>query len=61
VSFPCYGSGIKGYKLWNPETEKTFMSRSVVFNESVIFTNSLPLERVPEKRVAAYAHAGRAC
>ena len=26
---------------WNPETRKTFMSRSVVFNESVMFTDSL--------------------
>jgi hypothetical protein len=43
--------GIKGYKLWNPETGKTFMSRSVVFNESVMFTNSLPSERVPEKKL----------
>jgi hypothetical protein len=35
--FLGYGSGVKGYKLWNPETKKTFMSRSVVFNESVLF------------------------
>ena len=35
--FLGYGSGVKGYKLWNPETRKTFMSRSVVFNESVTF------------------------
>ena len=27
--------------MWNPETRKTFMSRSVVFNESVMFTDSL--------------------
>ena len=27
--------------MWNPETKKTFMSRSVVFNESVMFINSL--------------------
>ena len=39
--FLGYGSGVKGYKLWNPETRKTFMSRSVVFNESVMFTDSL--------------------
>jgi hypothetical protein len=49
--FLGYGSGIKGYKLWNPETGKTFMSRSVVFNESVMFTNSLPSEHVPEKEL----------
>src|SRR6185437_7211467 len=39
--FLGYGSGVKGYKLWNRETRKTFMSRSVVFNESVMFTDSL--------------------
>ena len=37
--FLGYGSGGKGYKLWNSETRKTFMSRSVVFNESVMFTD----------------------
>ena len=41
MSFLGYGSGVKGYKLWNPETRKTFMSRSVVFNESMIFIDSL--------------------
>ncbi|CAD6251429.1 unnamed protein product [Miscanthus lutarioriparius] len=44
-------SGVKGYKLWNPETVKTFMSRSVVFNESVMFTDSLPSDHVPEKEL----------
>ena len=39
--FLGYGSGVKGYKLWNTETKKTFMSRSVVFNESVMFIDSL--------------------
>jgi hypothetical protein len=42
---------IKGYKLWNPEIGKTFMSRSVVFNESVMFTNSFPSEHVSEKEL----------
>ena len=41
MSFLGYGSGVKGYKLWNPETRKTFMSRSAVFNEYVMFTDSL--------------------
>ena len=27
--------------MWNPETKKTFMSRNVVFNESVMFIDSL--------------------
>jgi len=38
--------GIKGYKLWNPETRKTFMSRSVVFNEFMMFTDSLSTDDV---------------
>jgi hypothetical protein len=46
--FLGYGSGVKGYKLWNLETGKTFMSRSVVFNESVMFNDSLSLDHVPK-------------
>jgi hypothetical protein len=46
--FLGYGSGVKGYKLWNPETRKTFMSRSVVFNESVMFYDSLTSDHVPD-------------
>jgi hypothetical protein len=34
VCFLGYDSGVKGYKLWNPETKKSMLSRSVVFNES---------------------------
>nr|CAE02229.2 OSJNBb0015C06.7 [Oryza sativa Japonica Group] len=45
--FLGYGSGVKGYKLWNPETNKAFMSRSVVFNESVIFNDSLSTDVIP--------------
>ena len=45
--FLGYGLGVKGYKLWNPETNKTFMSRSVVFNESVMFNDSLPTDVIP--------------
>jgi hypothetical protein len=36
-----YGSGVKAYKLWNPEAHKTFYSRNVVFNESTMFTSDL--------------------
>jgi transposase InsO family protein len=35
--FLGYSSGVKGYKLWNPETKKSMLSRSVVFNESEMF------------------------
>jgi hypothetical protein len=38
--FLGYGSGVKAYKLWNPETKRIFMSRNVVFNEAVMFTDS---------------------
>jgi hypothetical protein len=30
-----YQSGVKGYKLWNPQTQKVVISRNVIFNESV--------------------------
>jgi hypothetical protein len=49
--FLGYSSGVKGYKLWNPETRMTFMSRSVVFNESMMFTTSLPSDNVLEKEL----------
>jgi len=35
--FLGYGSGVKGFKLWNPETKKSMLSRSVVFNESEMY------------------------
>jgi hypothetical protein len=35
-----YGSGVKAYKLWNPKTKNILMSRYVVFNEAVMFTDS---------------------
>jgi hypothetical protein len=38
--FLGYGSGVKAYKLWNPETKKVLHSRNVVFNESVMFFKS---------------------
>jgi hypothetical protein len=31
--FIGYKDGMKGYKLWNPETKKTIYSRDVVFRE----------------------------
>ena len=46
--FLGYGSGVKGYKLWNPETKKPFMSRRVVFNESVMYQDSLSTDVVPD-------------
>ena len=39
--FLGYGSGVKAYRLWNPETKKILLSRNVVFNESVIYHDNL--------------------
>jgi hypothetical protein len=38
--FLGYGSEVKAYKLWNPETKRILMSRNVVFNEAIMFTDS---------------------
>jgi hypothetical protein len=38
--FIGYGSGVNAYKLWNPETKRILMTRNVVFNEAVMFTDS---------------------
>jgi hypothetical protein len=38
--FLGYGSGVKAYKLWNPETKRILVSRNVIFNETVMFTDS---------------------
>jgi transposase InsO family protein len=37
--FLGYGSGVKAYKLWNPET-KVLLSRNVLFNKAVMFYDS---------------------
>ena len=44
-----YKDGLKGYKLWNPETRKVVYSRDVVFREvkDVVTHEVLPKE--PEK------------
>ncbi|WVZ72459.1 hypothetical protein U9M48_020916 [Paspalum notatum var. saurae] len=36
-----YKSGVKGYKLWNPETRKVVISRNVVFNEPQMLHDTL--------------------
>uniref|UniRef100_A0ACD5Y480 Uncharacterized protein n=1 Tax=Avena sativa TaxID=4498 RepID=A0ACD5Y480_AVESA len=45
--FLGYGSGVKAYKLWNPETKRILLSRNVVFNESVMYHDSLPSDPSP--------------
>ena len=46
--FLGYGSGVKGYKLWNPKTKRAFMSKSVVFNESVMYFDKLSSDVLPD-------------
>jgi hypothetical protein len=50
--FLGYSSGVKGYKLWNPETKKSMLSRSVVFNESEMYYSNRATnahDNVPQK------------
>jgi hypothetical protein len=39
--FLGYGLRVKAYKLWNPKTKMILMRRNVVFNDTVMFTDSL--------------------
>jgi hypothetical protein len=49
--FIGYKDGLKGYKLWNPETNKVVYSRDVVFREikDVVKHEVLPSKEEPEK------------
>jgi hypothetical protein len=49
--FIGYKDGLKGYKLWNPETKKVVYSRDVVFREmkDVVKQEFLPSKEEPEK------------
>jgi hypothetical protein len=49
--FIGYKDGVKGYKLWNPETKKIVYSRDVVFREvkDVSKQEFLPTQDEPEK------------
>jgi hypothetical protein len=49
--FIGYKDGLKGYKLWNPETKKVVYSRDVVFREmkDVVKQEALPSKEEPEK------------
>jgi hypothetical protein len=49
--FIGYKDGVKGYKLWNPETKKIVYSRDVVFREvkDVSKQEFLPTQEEPEK------------
>jgi hypothetical protein len=49
--FIGYKDGVKGYKLWNPETKKIVYSRDVVLREvkDVSKKEFLPMQDEPEK------------
>jgi hypothetical protein len=49
--FIGYKYGLKGYKIWNPETKKVVYSRDVVFREmkDVVKKEVLPSKEEPEK------------
>jgi hypothetical protein len=49
--FIGYKDGLKGYKLWNPETKKVVYSRDVVFREikDVVKQDVLPSKEEPKK------------
>jgi hypothetical protein len=38
--FLGYGSGVKAFNLWNPQTKRILMRMNVLFNGTVIFTDS---------------------
>src|SRR4051812_6217014 len=46
--FLGYKSGVKGFKLWYPETQKVVISRNVIFNESAMLhdvsSTNVPVE-----------------
>ena len=49
--FIGYKDGVKGYKIWNPETKNTVYSQDVVFREvnDVSKQEFLPRQEKPEK------------
>ena len=49
--FIGYKYGLKGYKIWNPETKKVVYSRDVVFREIkyVVKQDVLPSKEEPKK------------
>ena len=46
--FLGYKSGVKGSKLWNPKTQKVFISKNVIFNETAMLhdvsSTDVPIE-----------------
>ena len=44
--FLGYKSSVKGFKLWNPKTQKVVISRNVIFNETSML-HDVPSTNVP--------------
>jgi hypothetical protein len=53
--FLGYQSGVKGYKLWNPQTQKNVISRNVIINESAMLpdnpSTSAPVQQTSSVQV----------
>ena len=47
--FLGYKSGVKGYKLWNSQTQKVVISMNIIFNESVMLPDNLSTDASVEK------------
>jgi hypothetical protein len=45
-----YKPGVEGYKLWNPETRKIVISRSVTFDDASLFHEKLSTKTPVEKQ-----------
>ena len=45
-TFLGYKSGVKGFKLWNPETQKVVISRNIIFKETAML-HDVPSTNVP--------------
>jgi ATP-binding cassette subfamily B (MDR/TAP) protein 1 len=53
--FLGHQSGVKGYKLWNPQTQKVVISKNVIFNESTMLpdnpSTSAPVQQTSSVQV----------
>ena len=54
--FLAYKSGVKGYKLWNPQTRKVVISSNIIFNESVMLPDNLSTDAPVEKSSVQVEH-----
>ncbi|WVZ96487.1 hypothetical protein U9M48_042120, partial [Paspalum notatum var. saurae] len=59
--FLGYQSGVKGYKLWNSQTQKVVLSRNVIFNETAMLSDNLssdaPIEGQQKSSVQPPQHS----